>query len=119
MADPNWIKKTAALSAVLALPAALLLASLWRAHIRDAEYTKGSLSFWTGVLVLVTYGCWFVNVTVEGSVAVMVGWPLVGILLSILGTTLAFWGRKGARLKLAAANLLLLVLSLASIIAPN
>ncbi len=119
MADPNWIKKAIVLSLVFAVPAAVLLATAWRRRAHDERVSKTNLSCWAGGLVLVTYVCWFVNVTIEGSVVVMVAWPLLGMLLSIAGSALAFWAEKGMRPRLVAANVLLLILSMASVIAPN
>jgi hypothetical protein len=49
----------------------------------------------------------------------LVAWPLLGILLSLIGCGLAFLARDEEKAKLLIANILFLALSLSSIIAPN
>jgi CDP-diglyceride synthetase len=117
MADPAWIKKTAALTLVLALPALVLLVHVWRSRNRRPQ--GQSFAWWTGLLVLASYACWFVNVIFEWSVGLMIAWPLFGIGLSLLGCGAAFFADKTQRMKLLISNALLLVLTLSSIVAPN
>jgi len=68
---------------------------------------------------LATYVAWFVNVTFEKSVMFMVAWPLIGILLALLGCGISLAVGGEDRKKLFIANALLLILAVASIIAPN
>jgi hypothetical protein len=119
MADPNWIRKTVALSILLAVPSLILLLQVRRDRRRAGTAVQTSLAFWTGAIWLATFVCWFVNVMFEWSVMFMIGWPLFGIALAVLGCGLAFLTKGGERIKLLGANFLLLVLSLMSIIAPN
>lgn len=120
MADPSWIKKTVVLAVVLAVPALVLLTRVWRERSRRTTVAlKQSPALWIGIVVLVTYCCWFLNVLFEWSVAVMIAWPLAGILLAVFGCGLAFSAEQEDRMKLLSANALLLVLALSSIIAPN
>jgi hypothetical protein len=120
MADPNWIKKTVACSILLAVPSLILLVQIRRDRARQAgTAVQTNLAFWTGAISLATFVCWFVNVMFEWSVMFMIGWPLFGIALSVLGCALAFLTKGGERIKLLGANFLLLILSLMSIIAPN
>lgn len=120
MADPHWIKKTILLTIVLAGPACPLLVSVWRDHVRLPDRSsRTSTALFLGALVLAFHVAWFLNVTFELSAMFMVMWPLIGILLSVLGCGISFLVKNGARAKLLGANALLLLLSLTSIVAPN
>ena len=89
MADPVWIKKTVVLSVVLALPALVLLARVWRNSSRGVSQAQ-SLACWMGIAFFISYFCWFLNVAFGWSVGFMIAWPLIGIVLSILGCGSAF-----------------------------
>jgi hypothetical protein len=117
MADPEWIKKTAALSLALAAPAGALLIKMWR---RKSAFESGDLpaSFWLGTLVSFAYVVWVLNVMFELSAGIMVSWPMLGIFLSIVGCGLSFRSSR-FRTELVATNSLLVLLSLASIVVPN
>ena len=117
MADPEWIKKTTVLSLALAVPAGALLIKMWR---RRSAFEKGDLpaSFWLGTLVLLAYVVWVLNVMFELSAGIMVSWPILGIFLSIVGFGLSFRSSR-FQTELVITNSLLLLLSLASIVAPN
>jgi hypothetical protein len=119
MPDPSWIKKTVITSLIFALPALILLINLWWGRSRRPDAGKVSLAFWIGVAVLVLYVMSLVNIVLSWSVIYMLVWPLTGIVLSVFGCGLAFSSDQVARVKLISANALLLVLSLASIVAPN
>jgi hypothetical protein len=118
MADPTWIKKTVVLAFVLALPALVLLAQVWRSR-STRPFSAQSFAWWTGLLVLVSYFCWFLNVTFEWSAGLMIAWPLFGIVLAILGCASSFFANSEHRTKLVISNALLLVLGLLSIVPPN
>ena len=120
MADPHWIERTALLSLVLGGPAVFLLTQVVRNRTNHPEATLLTrIPLWTGVLFVVTFIGWFLNVTFEISVSIMIGWPLLGILLSFLGCILASIPKTEERFRLATANGLLLLLALISVIAPN
>ena len=113
MADPTWVKRTAILTVFLGVPALALLV-----HARGKSRPP-NVSYRVAVLVLVTYFAWVLNVLFEFSTGFMIAWPLLGVVLSLIGAIAARGGIVGQRQKMAAANLLLLALHLASIIAPN
>lgn len=120
IADSGWIKKTALLSLTLAIPSLLLLIDVWRRRAQYSDYSfRLSVAIWTGVTFLGTYFAWFVNVTFEKSVMFMVGWPLFGLLLALLGCVISLTIGGDNRKKLFIANALLLILALASVIPPN
>jgi hypothetical protein len=119
IANSSWIRKTAILSVVLAVPAAVLLLRVWQKRDRAHATLRSSLPAWPGLVFLGTYVAWFVNVTLEKSVMFMVAWPLFGILLAVLGCAISFFAPVEDRFKLLISNGLLLVLALVSIVAPN
>jgi drug/metabolite transporter (DMT)-like permease len=118
MADPTWIKKTTVLSLAFALPALVLLAQDWRNRSTRPSPVP-SAAWWIGLALVVSYFCWFLNVTFEWSVGLMIAWPLFGMVLALLGCGLSFFADGENRPKLLIANALLLVLGLLSIVAPN
>jgi hypothetical protein len=120
IADPGWIKKSALLSLALAVPSFILLVKVWRDRSQRPKSTSSAtLAIWAGLVFLATYVAWFVNVTFEKSVMFMVAWPLIGILLALLGCGISLAVGGEDRKKLFIANALLLILAVASIIAPN
>jgi hypothetical protein len=118
MADPNWIQKTAVLSLVLGGPAIFLLAQVFRRRAQPL-HGRAKLSLWMAIAFIATFFCWFVSVMFELSVSLMVGWPLLGILMSCGGCLLALFPETENRLRLESANPLLLLLALTSLVAPN
>jgi hypothetical protein len=106
------------ISLALALLALGLFFSVWSGHFRSGV-RKLNISIWVGTLVLVLFLISLLNVLLSFSVIYMLGWPLIGIVLSVLGCCLAFSAAQPERIKFLAANLLLLVLSVTSIVAPN
>jgi hypothetical protein len=119
MADPTWIKKTLLHSLLLAAPAFALLSYVWLK--RDSGTGRSSsqnMALWAGLVLILSYACWFLNVTFEWSVIFMIVWPLLGILLAIFGCVSGLVSQHH-RMKLLVANALLLILALSSVIAPN
>jgi hypothetical protein len=119
VADPQWIKKTVAVSILLGIPAVLLLSKVWRSHNRANGRWSTNAALWTGMLFTVTYLSWIVNVTFEWSAFAMVLWPLCGAVLSVVGFVLGLFSDRDQRLRLIGANALFLVISLFSIVVPN
>jgi uncharacterized protein with PQ loop repeat len=117
--DPAWIRKTAITALLVATPAVVLLAQTYRSNRQRALKQVKPFAFWIGVSIVISYCCWAINVMLWQSVGFAVVWPLLGALLSMVGTGLSFAAARTERLKLAIANALLLVLSLASVITPN
>jgi hypothetical protein len=117
--DPAWISKTAITALLLALPAALLLGRVYWIETRKTLKRVKPLAFSVGVAVFISYCCWVLNVALWWSVGFAIVWPLLGALFSLLGIGLSIAAAPPDRLKLAIANTLLLILSFASIIAPN
>jgi uncharacterized protein with PQ loop repeat len=117
--DPAWIRKTAITALLLALPAVVLLVQIYRSNQQKTLKQVKPLAFWIGASILISYCCWAINIMLWRSVGFAVAWPLLGALLSMVGLGLSFAAAHTERLKLAIANALLLILSLASIIAPN
>jgi hypothetical protein len=76
-------------------------------------------AFWVPLVVLGLFACSIINVISNRSFMFMVSWPLVGIALSLFGCGVAFSASSDERWKLILANVLLLVLTFASIVAPN
>jgi hypothetical protein len=120
MPAEHWIKKTIAASVILALPAAGLLARVyWVRFRRGHRVLQMHLAFWIPFLVLCLFACSVINVVSNWSVAFMISWPLLGIALSLFGFGLAFCAPSDERWKLVLANILLLILTYVSIVAPN
>jgi hypothetical protein len=120
IAEPSWIKRTVIVAIAFAAPSMLLLLKVWRNRSAKPDITpKMPFAIKTGIVFLITYVAWFLNVTFEKSVMFMVAWPLFGILLAILGCVLSLMIKGDDRKMLFIANALLLILALASIIAPN
>jgi hypothetical protein len=120
MPSSHWIEKTVVSSLLFAFPAAALLARVYWLRFRESHgIVKMHFGFLTTLAVLGLYGCSILNIIFQWSVSFMVAWPLFGIALSFLGFGLAFSAPTGERWKLASANVLLLVLTLASIVLPN
>ena len=120
MTDTNWIEKTTITSLLLGLPAAVLFGSVYWPRFRGGyRAARMNFSVWIGLVVLFLYACSILNIIFQWSVSFMVAWPLFGIALTFLGLGLAFSSRAGERWKLISANLLLLILVLASIVLPN
>ena len=120
IATPGWIRKAVILCIVLATPALLLLLNAQRDRSQQASgRLRTPLAIWAGFTFLATYIVWLANVTLEISVGVMIGWPLLGIFLAIVGcgSSLTLIGEDRKRLFIA--NALLLILAIASVVAPN
>lgn len=119
IADPKWITKTAVLSVVLALPALGLLMWARREHLKDqVTAPKAQPAFWSGAVILASYFAWFANVAFEWSERFMIAWPVVAVLMSLVGCALSITtgSRRGT---LVFAHIMLLILALASVISPN
>ena len=133
MPDPEWIKKTCIVSAALALPAAVLLVSVYGSRSRvTAKRERMPFAFWSALIVLGLFLVSVPNILLSDSrpyrsnqflyeqgVAFMVGWPLAGIVLSCMGMALNRSAHPEERRRLVIANMFLLITSLASIVAPN
>ena len=107
-------------SLLAGLPAALILVHLlWRRHkkgYRIAEVPT-ALLVPTSVCGLAMFSV--LNLLMNWSVGFAVMCPLLGMGLSLLGLLLAFVSRLTGRWGLIAANTLLFIVSLCSIVAPN
>lgn len=120
MADPIWMRKALVLSLALAVPAAVLVSSAWRSRLKNQRPASWrDAAAWVCVFTLATYLVWLINVAFELSVLLMVAWPLLAILLSLLGCGAALGAEKRDRAKLAIANGLTLALACASLVKPN
>ena len=124
MSTEHWIKKTVATSLLLALPSAALLARVYRTRFRrNHRVVQMHFAFWTALMVLGLFICSVVNAIANGianwSVMFAVGWPLVGIAISLFGCGLAFSAVRDERWKLLLANVLVLILTFESIVLPN
>jgi hypothetical protein len=117
MADPAWIRKTIILSFAFAVPAAMSLIRIWMKRHKNDRAGMSS-AFWISVIVLSTFVAWALNVTIEFSVGLMVAWPICGIILSIVGCASSL-RTTVHKTEPTITNALLLVLSLACIVAPN
>ena len=120
MSTEHWIKKTVATSLLLALPSTALLARVyWTRFRRNHRAVQMHFAFWTALIVLGLFICSVVNAVSNWSFMFAVGWPLVGIAISLFGCGLAFSAARDERCKLLLANVLVLILTFASIVAPN
>jgi hypothetical protein len=111
--------KTAFLTLVFGGPALALLRSVWRTSRQRTPRSAIKAVLWIAKIFFVSYLGWVLNVTLGWSAGAMVLWPLLGIGLSIAGFVLGAFAESGQRLKLLAAYVLLLILSLSSIVMPN
>ena len=120
MPSHEWFEKTALLATVLWVPAGGLVAFFHRAYKKKKERESGfPLSYWTAIIVCFLYAASIINILVQWSVSYMVGWPLLAFALNGLGICLIRSTPRNDRWILAGSNLLLLVLSFASIVPPN
>lgn len=134
MPEPEWIRKTCIISAALVLPAAALLALDYRSRHRATETRqRRPFAFSSAFIVLVLFVCSILNIVMEyyglyrshqfvydQGVAFMLAWPLVGIFLTGAGlVTLMRREPPDGGWLLGIANVLLLITSFASLVAPN
>lgn len=120
MSTEHWIRKTVSTSLVFGLPAVVLLARVyWGRFRRSHRVSQMHSAFWAPCFVMCLFVCSVINIVFNWSVAYMISWPPLGIVLSIFGFSRAFWAPSEERWQLVLANLLLLILSYMSIVAPN
>lgn len=134
MTDAEWIRKTCIMSAALALPAAVLLVCDFRSRHRTTEMRqRRPFAFSSALIVLVLFVCSILNIVMERyglyrshqfvydqGVTFMLVWPLAGIFLTGAGlVTLIRREPPGGEWILGIANILLLIASFASLVAPN
>lgn len=121
IADARWIRQESLYALMLALPISLLLLQFWRTQRhRVSQGRWRGLAAWLCGLLLLSYVGWFLNVTFEWSVFVMVGWPVAALALSFLGCGMSLAAESlPARLELLGANVLMLLLSGLSLVKPN
>lgn len=115
-----WILKFVIPFFFLASPSVLLLAKVWRdgvRHSRGAE--EVSFAFCVDSFFYATYVCWLANILLDWSPIVAVGWPLFGIVISLVGSFCAFFGHADEKGKLLGASSLSFVLAVCSVTFPN
>jgi hypothetical protein len=125
--NDRWIIKFVMPLALFAVPSFLIILRLWLGRKRHPDASKWSdLPRQTSIFFLLSYMLWWFAIALSwfrpGWVWITwyaVLWPVLGILLSLLGCGLAFMAGNEERAKLFLANILFLALSLSSIIAPN
>jgi hypothetical protein len=120
MPSSEWFEKTCTTTLLLAAPAAALLGSVyWGSKEHIGEKSPMPFAFWSALIALLLFAISILNIILSWSVSFMVGWPLAAIPLTALGLALYRGARPGDRRRLVISNILLLVLSFASIVAPN
>ena len=125
--NDRWIIKFALPLALFAVPSFLIVLRLWLGRKRDSAASNWSdLPRQTSIFFLLIYMLWWFSIAFSWFrpdwvwiTGFAVLWPVLGILLSLLGCGLAFMARDEEKAKLLLANILFLALSLSSIIAPN
>jgi hypothetical protein len=112
---------------VFAMPGFLIVLKLWLERKKQPGKSEWSdLPRQASIFFLLSYLFWWFLLVLnwfrpglDWATGFAVLWPVIGILLSLLGCGLAFLARDGEKGKLLLANILFLALSLSSIIAPN
>jgi len=110
-----------------ALPAIFIVLRLWLDRRRRAAHSDWSdLPRQFAIFFIATYVIWWASVALtqifpalNWTTGIAVLWPLLGIVMSIVGCGIAFFAREGEKSRLFVANILFLGLSVSSIVAPN
>jgi hypothetical protein len=103
----------------IATSSALFLASFIQTYHRSGGLSRMLLTSWSAVSVLALFLLSILNIFLMHSVFFMVIWPLFGMALTVIGLVLVKFARPEGGWKLVVSNILLLILSFASIVAPN
>jgi hypothetical protein len=112
----DWLKSTIPLL-LCVVPAAALLATVYIKRVRDAgSEAQMPLAFWPAALACCLCIFAIANLVFNLSEPFRVTWPLAGMVLSFIGVGLAFATPRGDREKLLGANVLLLIVSLATMV---
>lgn len=119
MPSTHWIEKTVITSALFAIPAIGFLISAYVHRRRKERKLRTHPVYFTTLAAVLLFVYSVINIVFQLSVEFMVAWTLFGIALTFLGIGLAFSTSQSERWRLVIANLLLLILTLASIVAPN
>lgn len=120
MPGSHGIGNASIASLVLAALAASFLIVVLSRRIRDGlQSTKIHFAFWSSLIVLALYLGAIINKLFVSSPLFMVGWPILGIVLTGCGLAWPTSAPAEERKKLAYSNILLLAVSILSIVAPN
>jgi hypothetical protein len=122
-----WMMKFVLPLVIFAIPGFLIVLALWlERRKRSGSSEWQDLPRHVSVFFLLSYLFWWLvlllnwlrpNLAWGTGFAVL--WPVIGILLSLIGCGLAFLASEREKGKLLLANVLFLLLSFCSIIAPN
>ena len=120
MLSSHWTEKTGIISLALAVFAATILIVVFLGRVRDASQSaRIQFPFWSSLIVLALYAGSIFNIIFVRSPLFMVGWPVLGIVLTGSGLAWAFSVFAEERRKLVLSNILLLIVAILSMVAPN